>query len=250
VLDNPETLLRAGIDGRIYQRLAGGDILLLDPSDASSTRALLQIESRSDQASTPFGLFPGSLAYRTTASLRIERGTYVRGLGLLNYSAAVLAGSSGGFSDSVELQEARIGGRVYYRRPVPAISLGVEADDLDVTGRQVTNCAVPCYFAACGLVPGADPEGTYKPCLQSRMHVEQGPAETTVEVTLAGPRGEAVHTVALHPVDPAEFLHYYQVPLYSAPNQPFPAGYYVLRARLLDASGMERATATARMEIH
>jgi len=92
VLYSPETLLRADIDGRIYQRLAGRHLLLLDPSDAQSVQALLQIEGRSDQASTPFGLFPESLAYRTTASLRIERGTYVRGLGLLNYSAAVLAG--------------------------------------------------------------------------------------------------------------------------------------------------------------
>ena len=250
VLDNPETLLRAGIDGRIYQRLAGRDLLLLDPSDAQSVQALLQIEGRSDQAFTPFGLFPESLAYRTTASLRIERGTYVRGLGLLNYSVAVLAGSSGGFSDSVELQEARIAGRVYYRRPVPAISLGVEATDLDIAGRHVTNCAVPCYFAACGFVPGTDPEGTYKPCFHSRVHVEQGPAGTTVEITLAGPSGAAVHIVALQPVDPTDFAHYHQVPLYSASSEPFPAGPYVLRARLMDGSGMERATATERVEIH
>ena len=56
--------------------------------------------------------------------------------------------------------------------------------------------------------------------------------------------------MTLRPVDPTDYLHYQQVPLYSAPNQPFPAGSYLLRARLLDAGGTERATSAAPLDIH
>ena len=41
--------------------------------------------------------------------------------------------------------------------------------NLDVTGKNVTNCAIPCYFAACGLAGPVDPPGTYKPCARARV---------------------------------------------------------------------------------
>ena len=84
----------------------------------------------------------------------------------------MLTGSSGGFTQGRTLVEATVAG-IRFPAPAPALKLGMESLTLDVTGRHVTNCAVPCYFVACGLVPGADPPGTYKPCAQARVGAGQ-----------------------------------------------------------------------------
>jgi len=75
----------------------------------------------------------------------------------------------------------------------------VESSILDVSSGNVTNCAVPCYFVACGLTPGADPPGTYKPCFQAGVRLEHLPVQdsTTLELDLidAGERS-VYHTSA------------------------------------------------------
>jgi hypothetical protein len=185
-----------------------------------------------------------------SATQRLENGIFVRGLGLLSYTANLLAGSSGGFLDGAELVEARIAGKLIFRRPAASITLEAEKPVLDVTGRAVTNCAVPCYFVACGVVPGSDLPDTYKPCFQTRVRVEQAPRDSSVELSVLDSSGVAVHSIRFPVGDPTDFLRYHQLPLYSTPNQPFPSGSYRVRARLLEPGGGEPASAVTGIEIH
>ena len=122
------------------------------------------------------------------------------------------------------------------------LELSAESVQLDVTGRQVTNCAVPCYFTACGMAPGADPAGTYKPCMQTRLMAENAPANTEAVLELLNPLGTAVSTQTLPVSSPGTV--YVQMKLYSAPNVPYPPGDYQLRARLRDQQGKDLGTAS------
>ena len=250
VLDNPETRLRTDAEGRIYRLTGSREELLLDPNMPPRAGAILTVTARPSQTDTPFGPFPGSVSYQAfIGALRFETGSYVRGLGLISYSANMVSGSSGGFTDGAELVEARIAGKLYFRNPAPAIYLAAEKTLLEVANRQATNCAVPCYFVACGLTPGADPPGTYKPCFESRIGVERAPAGSSIELTLHDASGVARFRVTIPAGDPSDFLAYQQVPLYSQPNQPFAAGLYRLGGRLLDGAGAELAAAALSVEV-
>ena len=252
VLDNPETFLRADANGRVYRLVTGTsrEELFLDPEGSPQSGAVYPTFSRLASAPTPFGVFPGSIDYQAyVGALGFDFGTYVRGLGLTRHTANMVSGSSGGFVFGMELVEARIAGRLYFRNPAPAIYLASEKTQLDVTNRQVTNCAVPCYFVACGFAPGADPAGTYKPCFESRIGIERATPGSSVELILRDSGGAAVHTVKIPLANPIDFLRYEQIPLYSSPNQPFPPGTYKLEARLFDSVNIDSATAALALEI-
>jgi len=241
-----EIMYRADAGGRIF-RWSGGEELLLDPSAAPRPGALLKVESRRGRTATAFGWFPAAVDYSRMESLSFERGTYVAGLGLLSSTASILAGSSGGFSNSAELVEARIGGRLWFRQPAPALELAVESTSLEVTAKRVTNCAVPCYFVACGFAGSADPPGTYKPCFQVRAGLERQPAGV-LELALVDDRERVATRVSVPvPARPDDVV-LYQMPLYAQPNRPFPAGAYRLTARFL-AAGTETASASIAVRI-
>jgi hypothetical protein len=108
-----------------------------------------------------------------------------------------------------------------------------------VSGQKATNCAVPCYFVACGLVPGADPPGTYKPCAQARVGLANWPAAASraVRVQFVAPDGTTRFDQTLNlDASPAESVIFVQVPLYSAPNLGLPAGLYQLLAKTVDGT--------------
>jgi hypothetical protein len=67
------------------------------------------------------------------------------------------------------LVEADVAGGIHFSALQSTMELSIESLNLDVSGMKATNCAVPCYFAACYPAPGADPAGTYKPCAQARV---------------------------------------------------------------------------------
>ena len=94
--------------------------------------------------------------------LILERGVFAAGVGLVSSQSTLLSGSSGGFAQSMDLVDAGIAPNTVITTGADGLELSVERTDLDATGRQVTNCAIPCYFVACGL-GGADLPGTYKP---------------------------------------------------------------------------------------
>jgi hypothetical protein len=243
---NSEIMYRTDGEGRIF-RWSGGEELLLDPAPAPRPGARLKVESRRGRTATVFGWFPAAVDYSRGESLAFERGTYVAGLGLVSSTTSILAGSSGGFSNSAELVEARIGGRLWFRQPAPALELAVESTLLEVTAKRVTNCAVPCYFVACGLVAGADPPGTYKPCFQVRVGLERQPAGV-LELALVDDRERVAARVSSPAPERPDDVILYQLPLYAQPNQPFPAGAYRLTARFL-AAGTETASASIALRI-
>jgi hypothetical protein len=81
---------------------------------------------------------------------------------------------------------------------------------------------------ACHLAPGADLEGTYKPCFRTRVITEVAPGILDLLDT-----NDKV--LASREVDTG--TTYVQLPLYSQPNVPFAPGAYRLRLRLRDAQG-------------
>jgi hypothetical protein len=241
-----EVRFRAGDDGKIYQRTAaGGETLWFDPAAPAMQGGVLRVESRGAAVDLSFGRFQDTVSFRRQEPLELERGTFVRGLGLAVTNSTLLAGSSGGFLSGMELVSVRLGDGVRLTGRASGLELTVERAELDVTGRRVTNCAVPCYFVACGLVPGADPPDTYKPCFQARLR-GQGSA---VDWELLDDAGQAVYreSQALPAGDWAEVFR--QLPLYRVPNEPFPPGPYRLRALVKRADGTESAAATVHVEL-
>jgi len=205
-----EILMRSDEAGRVYQLGADGrEQLWLDPTEPPDPAATLKITRRGPY-SFALGTFTDSLTYQRMEPLSLETGTLVKGLGLAANRTDMISGSSGGFLSALDLIQSRVDGAVRSAGPSVSLGVAVESTDLDLTGRKVTNCAVPCYFVACGLVPGADPPGTYKPCFQIRVDVAGlggGP-----ELDFLDAAGNAL----LHVENaPAGFR---QIPLYGKPN--------------------------------
>jgi hypothetical protein len=246
-----ETLYRADAQGRIYQLDGNGrEILWLDPTPNPNPSASLQIlNGRGQPFRNALGFFPDTISYVINQSLSRETGLLARGVGRIDSRADSLTGSSGGFVDGLDLVYARIGGNIRFATPVLSVGLSVESNDLDVSGGNVTNCAVPCYFVACGLAPGADPPGTYRPCFQTRVRLENLPVQdsTTLDLDLIDAGDRSVYhtsaTVAAGQAQPDSIL-VRQLQLYSAPNQPFPPGAYRVQVKAKITAGDDIATAT------
>lgn len=103
----------------------------------------------------------------------------------------------------------------------PQLRLGAEATRLDVSGRKVRNCAVPCYFVACYLGSAADPPDTWKPCFEARVESDE-----SSEIAFEDSAGRRLFEAQL----PAG-VRYQSIPLYSQPNIAFPPGDYRLTVR-------------------
>ena len=229
-----ESRFRADSQGRIYFLAGPAEQLFLDPTSVAGPNPVLQVTGRSASFSTALGTFPDALSYRNPLDvLDVETGTLVRGIGVVASRQDLLTGSSGGFFLGRTLVEASLAGGLEFALATPSLQPGMDNLTLDVTGLHVTNCAVPCYFAACGLVPGADPPNTYKPCARARVQLANWPAgaSRSVRLQLIAADGTAAldKTIQLDAA-PAVSAAFVQVPLYSAPNQPLPAGTYQLSA--------------------
>ena len=243
-----ESLFRADSSGRIYTPSGTGEQLFLDPAGQSPGATLQPIGHGSAQSA--LGSFPDAINYVNNSGLDQETGTLARGLGLVSSHTTMLTGSSGGTVETRTLVEATVAGSIHFPAPSPALKLSMESLTLDVSGQKVTNCAVPCYFVACYLAPGADPPGTYKPCAQARVELANWPAGASRAVRLqlrpaeGRRRGEPEaaaraalfdETLSLDSA-PSESVVFVQVPLYAAPNQPLPAGAYQLAAETADGT--------------
>jgi hypothetical protein len=180
--------------------------------------------------------------------LDIERGTLARGIGLLSSTTVMNTGSSGGDTMIRTLVEAEVAGGIHFPALQSSMELGMESLNLNVSGMQVTNCAIPCYFVAC-YIAGADPAGTYKPCAQARVALKNWPAgqSRTVTLQLLAPGGAAAfnQTLTLDSA-PSDSVTFVQVPLYSAPNVALAAGAYQLSAATAD--GAAQSTVTLRVQ--
>jgi hypothetical protein len=166
----------------------------------------------------------------------------------------MLTGSSGGFVESYTLVHARIAGDLVFSAPAPSLELTGESRDLDVTGGHVTNCAIPCYYVACGLGSPVDPPGTYKPCFQARVRLQEAVASfatadaqtRTVLLDLLD-SGDRVVSGASDAVTigvgQLEAVVSHSIMLPTIPGQ------YRLRARIVDASNVESDSAFVAVKI-
>ncbi len=230
--------LRGDPDGRIWRftgtNAAPKEDLLLDPSVVAHA-----------PFNSPLGAFPDAALQTLGDPLGREDQIYVRGLGLAQTESRLLSGSSGGFSSGLYLAEARLDG-IRVAIPTPKLSLSLENSELDVTGKKVTNCAVPYYCAACGF-GGADGPGVYKPCAQVRLEGNASSAYT-LELELLNEAGEVVFRAPEASGGPGDWLRYVQVQLYSQPNRPIPLGAYSVVTRLKN-NGVTLATSTRALQI-
>ena len=249
-----EVPYRGDAQGRVYYlNSPNSEQLLFDPTGVTSG-ALYQILTKGQAALTGLGNFADAFTYEWFHGLQVERGTYARGVGLTANSTQMLTGSSGGFFESYTLVYARIAGNTVFAAPSPTLELTAESRDFDVSGGHVTNCAVPCYFVACGLLPGADPPGTYKPCFQARVRLQESaasfaaaePQARTVLLDLLDSTNRSVSGVS----DPVtigvgqlEAVVSHSIMLPTIPGQ------YRLRARIVDASNVETDSAFVAVKI-
>jgi hypothetical protein len=216
--------LRVDAQGRIYQYFVGAiaETLLLDPSQAQDLpyQGPLNLEGKLIQ-------FNGVNPFLRT------RYEFAAGVGLVSLLESLIAGSSGGFSFSETLLEAKIGDKIY-RTPLgddPQLSLSTDS--------IFANCAIPCYYAACGLGSPVDPPRTIKPCLRTRMQVSRAPAGAALVLELR--RNDSVYRsrFALLMEDTVFFdsVPFYTQSRIGAPVTLLESGEYVLSLSLEDASG-------------
>jgi hypothetical protein len=244
-----ESRFRTDNQGRILILTGDGDQLFLDPRPNGQPGQLIP-GAQGGSYKTAVGTFDDTLLYTNPLGgvLLRETGQLGRGVGLLWSNTTMETGSSGGFTDGRVLVEAVVGGGTIRYTATAGFRLGLESLTFDVTGKNVTNCILPCYFAACGLVvPQPDPPGTYKPCARARVSLENWPADAshTVHVRLLAPDttvlSDQQYTL---PTAPGDVVDTVQVPLYSAPNTRYPPGAYQLNASTEDGSGQSSVSVT------
>jgi len=245
-------LYRVTADSKVYHRTRADGILSneqlwLDPAVPADPQAILQITARATAATTTVGMFPDAMSFQLTqGNLVRQSGFFARGIGLAYRTSTLLSGSSGGFLESMELVRAVIAGRLVFDSKAVSLELGVEKRDLFLVPGNITNCAVPCFNASCGLGgSNPDPAGTFKPCLQTRVHL-RGVTGGQVELELISPQGlsllsETATVSTLPGINEATTFR--QVPLYTQPNVPLTAGSYQLRARYKATDGLAQASA-------
>ena len=236
--------LRGDSNGVIWMATNQGEQIYLDPGSSS-----LQKSSYSG----PLGDFSDALNTSSFANPPdFSRSTFVRGIGLVHLTAELVAGSSGGFLSSLDLVEVRLPG-VHFSLPVPTISLSIEKTDLDVSGKLVPNCALPCYFTACGIGGSPDPPGTYRPCTQTRVESLAAP-DSEVRLRLLDSSGVVVFTSLMTADAAGRCLTYVRLPVYTTlrPNSTaftlLPAGPYRLTGQVLN-SGQEAASASIDLRV-
>jgi hypothetical protein len=213
-------LLRADSSGVIWQYNSAGDQVYLDPG-TSATSAYSGALGIFNDAIIPPPQVAGGLIQTIS--------TYARGIGLVGSQSQMLSGSSGGFTEGLDLVDVRIDG-FHLSVPAPKIALSIENTTLDLTRQLAPNCAVPCYFAACSLAPGADPPGTYRPCAQARIDTSAEVAGYTVLLELLNSTGTPVFQSSIE-----NGLNYVRVPLYTG-QTPFtllPPGSYTLAGSIV-----------------
>jgi hypothetical protein len=216
--------LRGDNNGVIHALTGSGEVVYVDPTVATGHTSYLSLVGKFDDAITT-GSFQGLMS---------NSSIFARGVGLVSSQNRLETGSSGGFTDGLELIEARID-NVIFSLPASRLKLAIENPDLDVGNHKAPNCTVPCYFVACYLAPGSDPPDTYRPCVQTRIESSYGQAHS-VQLQFFNPSGTMVYDTSLD-MGAQGGVHYFRLPLYTAtgPIGPFtilPAGLYKLAARM------------------
>lgn len=231
-------LLRAAKNGAIYQNANGVDQVYFDPNAAGNKNV---------GYSGPLGSFANAIQPASPLGLTTTLLTYVRGIGLVNSFSVDDTGSNGGFLNSLDLIDARVDG-VHISVPAPKIDLSIENTNLDLTNQVAPNCAVPCYYPACGIGSSYDRPGMYRPCAQTRIDTSSTTAGYTVLLQLLDSTGTPVFQQT-----PQPGLNYIRLPLFtdgggvSTPFTVLPPGDYKLVGSILNGTTPE---ATSSIAVH
>lgn len=220
--------LRGDADGRLW-RFTG------TASSPSEELLLPSAATRITPYQGPLGSFDDAVTVTGGDPLLRTEDVYVRGIGPVRSESRLLTGSSGGFTSGLELVEARLDGGLRLLLPMPRLSISVERTSLDVTGRNVTNCAVPSYCVACF----GDPR--YRPCARARL--EAGASATyTVDLELVDAGGQVAFRAPAIGPQTSDLLAYVQLQLYSQPDVPLAPGLYTLHGRLRSGADLLAAS--------
>ena len=167
---------------------------------------------------------------------------YARGIGLVNSQSDSLTGSSGGFTDGLDLVDVKIDG-FHLSAPASKIALSIDNASPDLTHQQAPNCAIPCYFAACGLGPVVDSPGTYRPCGQIRIDTSTETPGYTILVALLDSTGQAVFQTSIQEMAAAS-LEFVRLPLYTGQTlfTLLPPGTYTLTGSILQGGNAVRSS--------
>jgi hypothetical protein len=202
-------MLRADPNGKIYQLTNTGEQVYLDPTSAGIASYQGALGVFNDAIVPPAQILGGLI--QTTS-------TYARGIGLVNSQSTMLTGSSGGFTESLDLVDVKVDG-FHLSVPVPKIALSIDNPNPNISNQLAPNCAVPCYFVACGIAPGADPAGTYRPCGQVRIDASAEVPFYYVLVELLDSTGTVVFESSQQSPTISS-LNYIRLPLYTG-QTPF-----------------------------
>ena len=158
-IEGPDSLyaeywFRADSSGRVYILTGNGDQIFLDPTIVGPNSGEVQLTAKGGAVATPLGTFPDTVSYANPMGLEYETGVLARGLGVLSSTTDMETGSSGGPTLIRTVIEAEVAGAIRFPALEASMELGMESLSLNVSGKQVTNCAVPCYFVACISRPG------------------------------------------------------------------------------------------------
>jgi hypothetical protein len=228
-------LVRVDTEGRIYRRYFNSNIeeLLLDP------RNLLPREYAS-----PLGFTSLVIDYSTNSSLLMNRSSFVKGIGRISTTTNVMAGSSGGFSYSETLLEASINGKLYKLPATNAPSVHLEL------APEFRNCAVPCYYAACGLGSPVDPPNANKPCLAARLSATNLSPGSSLLLTLSNSIGTLQYSqqIPLSNTQPVLYqsLSFYNQTSTGSPITLFPKGDYFVTLTALNPDAQPLSTTSSR----
>jgi len=237
-----ESFFRADDQGKVYLLSGDSEKLFLDEhATPAQAQGILEITSRAGAAHSEVGDFADTLTYTNHISgLQLEIGTLARGVGLLTSTQSLLTGSSGGLTSKRTLVEAATGGgAIRFSAPAGAIQLSLDDLSPDLTNKKTANCALPCYFAACGLGGGQpDPPGTYKPCVRARIGLQNWPANASraLHIRLNSPDGAVLYDKAFTVAGGTDSSISTQIPLFVSADQIYAPGTYRLSAATDDES--------------
>lgn len=230
--------LRTDAEGRILQRSleSAAESVYLDP------RGLKPYTLNSK-----LGFTAQAIDYSPAASQSRDTSTYASGFGRTISTSFITTGSNGGFSSSDTLLEMRISDKLYRLIPTPAeITLTLDP--------SFANCAIPCYYAACGIGSPVDPPMTVKPCIGARTAGSNLPANSLMLLSIADVTGTTKYEQYIPKTEGAS-VQFISLPFYyqqrtGTPITPFPPGDYIVTLWLLDPTGKLTAAATRQTRLN
>jgi hypothetical protein len=230
--------LRVDPQGRIFQRTldATAEQLILDPANLNPT-----------QLDSPLGFKTTAIEYTSPLALQYFISSFAKGIGRTSKTSILLSGSSGGFIDGETLIEAFVDGKLYR---LPAIASPALQLDLDTAFR---NCAVPCYYTACGIGSPVDPPTTFKPCLEARVGLPRLGPGAHLLLNIADSTGRALYSRDI-PIYTSQPVLFHALPFYNqqstgAPLTRFPSGDYFITASAFGADGTLLSTTSKRTQV-